>query len=619
MAIHETRRTSPRISFRTIQIGLCMNRPIDSTDEPQAIQDLSGLDVDSRVILSRIQERLGFRAAMVNDDLIDQQRLLKELQAWSGRLDLSVHKTSVQIDKALTSFTSLVEELNANLGSTFRELKTGLEQTRQLLDDKRIDLENVMDAVGQIGKTIRMLSINAQIASAKAGEHGRTFSVVAREIKSLANEATESSTEAVKIMNLTDIEKLLNNFDTLAQKTLQNTHETLVHTKSDLLKVVELSRSELDEISANSRIVAETLGTVRVVVDRLIEKNASAVNLNTSLDRVWTEPDPMNTLRTVAHKEKIRSDPNFDRLDDIRRRGKILVGIEPDFKGLSFRTSGGPLRGLDVEYAQAFAHWLGVRCQFIEYPWDQCTSLLWAGRRAGEDEADVVWSALPPSPRYHKVAYSDSYTCLDFVLARRIGDSRIQDLNDLNGRTLGCINDPAAFKTLEDAGVRWTANADLPNGHIRLGNLITYSDQSRIHDCLADGLVDAFAVDRPIYYWACHGQDSPWRDRIEILPGNLAKQPWYYAVGVADSPASFRLLREINAFIRNFRSLPERRQLEMKWQGDVIDSNISYRDEKANLRGEPEMLPDYRRWIDWVGESDEDESDDRNPWEDRND
>ena len=50
---------------------------------------------------------------------------------------------------------------------------------------------------------------------------------------------------------------------------------------------------------------------------------------------------------------------------------------------------------------------------------------------------------------------------------------------------------PPILKTLEDAGVRWSANADMPGGRFRLGNLITYSDQGRIHDCLADGVVDA--------------------------------------------------------------------------------------------------------------------------------
>jgi hypothetical protein len=35
----------------------------------------------------------------------------------------------------------------------------------------------------------------------------------------------------------------------------------------------------------------------------------------------------------------------------------------------------------------------------------------------------------------------------------------------------------------------------------------------------------------------------------------------------------------------------------MTWQGEIIDSRIGYRDENAGLRGEPELLPDYNRWM----------------------
>ena len=583
-----------------------MALPIKNLDESapkSASIHHSQLDsLEFRVAMARIQERLAYRVAMVGSDLDGQHRLIEEIQDWTGKLDQSVDRTNHQVDAALNTFSKLVGDLNVGLRAAFEEMGKGLEETRKLLDDKRVDLETVLDAVGQIGKTIRMLSINAQIASAKAGEHGKTFSVVAQEIKGLANEATESSNEAVKIMNLADVEKLLANFAAISSDTLSRTNMALIHTDEEFRKVVEGSRAELSEISTNSRIVAETIGAIRLMADRLVEKNGHANHLSQELEGLWLESDPGRALHPLIRSEHVRSDPDFDRLDDIRARGFVRIAIEPDFKGLSFRFGREPLRGLDVEYAKAFASWIGVKCQFVEFPWDQCTNLLWVGRTDHEPEADLIWSALPPSPRYLKVAYSDSYTYLEFVLARRKGDARIQGLSDLNGRALGCINDPAALKTLEEAGVRWSVNADRPGGHIRLGNLITYSDQSRIHDCLADGVVDAFAVDKPIYHWACTGHDSPWKDRIEILAGNLASQPWYYSVGVADTPSSFRLLREINRFLKWYRTQPARRDLEQAWQGGVIESRINYQSEKSGLRGAPEMLKDYEQWIEFLDE-----------------
>lgn len=547
--------------------------------------------------LHRLHENLALRIGFVGDDLEAGDRLLDEIRGWTAQLDDSVHRTSGEVGRALETFDNLVAQTSDRLTAVFRDLKLGLRNSRGMLDGKTDELADVLDSVGQIGKTIRMLSINAQIASAKAGEHGKTFSVVAQEIKTLANEATRSSDEAFKIMDLSDVIHGLAGFETLADETLERTNLSLRDSETRMRQMVEATRRELADISAKSRTVAETLAAVKLIAERLLDKHRIADRLATGMDGIWFSQSPERDLAALAQAESIPIDPCFDLLDAIRQRGRVRIAIEPDFKGLSFRREGAQLRGLDVDYAAAFAKWLGVTCEFIECPWDQCTNLLWLSPGAGKPLADMVWSALPPSPRYRKVAYSETYTWLDFVLARRKGDERILGIFDLNGMTLGCINDPAALKTLEDAGIRWSANAHMPGGKVRLGNLISYSDQSRIHDCLANGIVDAFAVDKPIYWWACNGPDSPWQGRIEIIGGNIASQPWYYAVGVADAPSSFRLLREINAFLRWFASQPARRRSEEFWQGSIVEGRIGYRDEKAGLRGEPEMLKDYLAWV----------------------
>lgn len=124
---------------------------------------------------------------------------------------------------------------------------------------------------------------------------------------------------------------------------------------------------------------------------------------------------------------------------------------------------------------------------------------------------------------------------------------------------------------------------------MKLANLIAYTDQSRIHDCLAERAVDAFAVDKPIYHWACTGADSPWAGKIECLPVDLAPDPWYYAVGVADDPSSHGLLKAINQFIAWFKSQPERAEVERRWQGEIVTGRTTYRDEPGNLKGEAEL------------------------------
>jgi ABC-type amino acid transport substrate-binding protein len=217
---------------------------------------------------------------------------------------------------------------------------------------------------------------------------------------------------------------------------------------------------------------------------------------------------------------------------------------------------------------------------------------LFVGRKPGEPTADIVWSGLPPSSFFQGVAYSDTYTYLDFSLCRRAGNTAIRRLADLDGKVLGIINDPSAFSVLEAQGLRWAGNETKPGGVARVANLIAFSDQTRLHDALADGAVDAFAVDRPIFHWAATNPESPWYKRLEVV-GGLLPHPYYYVAAVAAEASSWSLLQAANQFIAAFRNTPERQASERLWQGEVISHHLSYRDEPGNLIGEPELAAIY--------------------------
>jgi hypothetical protein len=132
---------------------------------------------------------------------------------------------------------------------------------------------------------------------------------------------------------------------------------------------------------------------------------------------------------------------------------------------------------------------------------------------------------------------------------------------------LGCGYDPGAFEILQGAGVRWETNRSLSGGLVQLGSLIAYPDATRIYDALAEGRVDAFFVERPIFHWAANASDSPWVGRLEIVPNGLIKDLFPYVAGAEDSPRGHALLAEVNAFLRAFEGTPRQLQIERNWQG----------------------------------------------------
>lgn len=516
-----------------------------------------------------------------------------EVEARTAAMSAEIARTKSHMVEAIAGAERLREQSIDDMAAASEELGHGLDGLQQSLDGKVGSIGEVVSVLERIGKELELLALNAAIQAAGAGEVGRSFIVVSDHIRKLAQETVANSKRASSLLDFRELSGKLGHFREASLHRVEEANQVTVSAFGTIGNAFADIRTALDSLDEHGRVVGAMHQANQAIFDRQrlkIEWMAQASRQLAAVAELDDEAVDAGLDRLVQ-SERLHADPAYDRLADIRQRGVLRVAVEPAFKGLSFRMKPGEsLRGLDVDYATAFARHLGVKVEFVEYPWDQCTELLHAGQRQGSPEADLVWSALPPNAAWHGVAFSDTYTWLRYVLARRKGDSRIEGVKSLEGRVLGCINDPAALATLEAAGLRWGKHPRNEPGTVRLANLISYSDQSVIHDALADGIVDAFAVDQPIFAWACYGSDSPWRGRIEMLPDNLAPSPWYYAVGVADAPSSGPLLAEVNRFLATFKSNRERQEIEKRWQFEPVQGSGNYRDEPGSLRGEAELM-----------------------------
>ncbi|MGQ0456621.1 MAG: methyl-accepting chemotaxis protein [Hyphomicrobium sp.] len=556
--------------------------PLASTDDPSALTQLCG---DAAVIIDGLVS-LQSHALRASATTL---RSIAEIDERSKLLDSALDEAGQHSRQSKSAADALEAALAADIAAIVKEIRDSLSKISAELEAKAKTAANVLGEIGEIGSAITVLSMNAAIEAAHAGEHGRGFRVVAQEVRSLAQRTMAEARSASASIDLTTVQHGIEE-SVVASNALLD--ELVLHVGSSLTQLRALTddtRDQLSHIGENNRVIKEAVGESAAAAERINEKVAWSQTLAQSFLQATAEC-ALDRVGALVDENLLSREDGSDRLEQILERRSVRIAIEPAFVGLSFKPKpSDPMRGLDVDYATAFARWLGVRCDFIPHPWDRCVELLDFGRVNGEPPTDLVWSALPPSESYDGVAFSEPYTHLEYVLARRCGNSRVRSIKDLDGQVLGCINDPAAFATLEAAGVRWRGNARKPGGRVTLANLIAYSDQSRIHDALASNLVDAFAVDRPIFHWACTAAESRWRGRIEILPGNLAAHPWHYAVGVKAKPQSLRLLAKVNEFIRWFASRPERAQIERTWQGQPIASTRSYRDEGAHLIGEDEL------------------------------
>ncbi|MFV8833394.1 methyl-accepting chemotaxis protein [Aquisalimonas sp. APHAB1-3] len=525
-------------------------------------------------------------------DVVDTT--LGEISARSGEQTEFLGRTREQLGESDRNAEALRTDMEQELARTHQFFTEQFAALANRIEQQSRGSKKFIKTIDGISRTVQLLSLNAAIEAAHAGEHGNGFAVVANEIRDLALRTQESAQQAAEQIDLTTVSEALEQVLADAETRLQSLSGRVTDSLGTAHRLLEAMNGHVDEIQSNNRIIAET---VQLAGDTSLHaRTRSEWGRATLCDLAAAHSsdttDHLNkSLTAILTTEQLVSTPGWQRLDAIRARGAVRIAIEPAFQGVSFRKAADqPLQGLDAEIAMAFARWLGVECEFVEHPWALCTQLLEAGRTRGEPEADIAWSALPPVAGYDRAAFSEPYTFLPYVLARRTGDDRIQSLNDLHGRVLGVINDPAALEVMEARGLRWQANRNTPGGRTELANLLAYNDQSVIHDALVEGIVDAFAVDLPIFHWSCYGNDSPLQGRIETLPDNLDDSLWYYSAAVANQPENLTLLDAINTFVREFRGTEDYCRIVTRWMGRVYDDpHWRYPDgvvTRANMAGQ---------------------------------
>lgn len=90
----------------------------------------------------------------------------------------------------LQASTEVISEISSFVGSLPAQVREERSHMQSLLQQV-FDLDTALEEVGRIGRQIHLLSINAAIEAARAGKEGRSFSVIAAEVRRLSNQSDE--------------------------------------------------------------------------------------------------------------------------------------------------------------------------------------------------------------------------------------------------------------------------------------------------------------------------------------------------------------------------------------------------------------------------------------------
>src|SRR5690606_17144865 len=104
-----------------------------------------------------------------------------------------IMKDSNEIEKTLEDFAK-IENIMTKASEEIDKLKTHLGS-----------IYKMSDVISDLAAQTNLLSLNASIEAARAGEAGKGFSVVAEEIKKLAEQSSNTTAEIKEYVSLIDL------------------------------------------------------------------------------------------------------------------------------------------------------------------------------------------------------------------------------------------------------------------------------------------------------------------------------------------------------------------------------------------------------------------------------
>ncbi|ADH98344.1 methyl-accepting chemotaxis protein [Salisediminibacterium selenitireducens] len=308
--INESQVVSDRMMAAVEEVNMALGQLRQIAD--QSVSEGKALKANSHQSMEQIQEAF----ARLQEVSATSEQIRKTAVTMSEESE-EAKQSMGKVSDSLASTEAVMERLTGYNGSVTENI--------QGLTDHTAKIDEINTLIKGVVSQTSLLSLNASIEAARAGEHGKGFSVVAQEIKKLADQSSEAVERSSGI--LTAIE--------------QGVEEVVASVEEERLAVAE----GVQEVAAMKERVHAILGQITNVND-LVQETANdsesqAVMTNEATEQLEEVVDRVKDTLTYI-------DRTVDDMAAQQTQTTHLTAISEDLHAASTELTSS-IRALDVE------------------------------------------------------------------------------------------------------------------------------------------------------------------------------------------------------------------------------------------------------------------------------
>ncbi len=276
-----------RISQKDLKVKIDV--PQDSSNEIHITGKAINKIVDNiKEMLERIKESVAnfhstsekFSKVVAQNVSISENAFnnIRQFTDYMERLKIQVSN----INTSLAQLTEAVNEISKNANETSQEATRANEEagnTSEVLNTLIQEIENIKasaDLIQNIAEQTNLLALNATIEAARAGEAGKSFAVVANEVKELSNNSAKSADE------ITERVSALINSGEMMKQGMEQIQQVIAQTNDRTINVasaVEEQTSTISELAQNVSSIDGEMETLKQILEEIKKQTEHTAKL----------------------------------------------------------------------------------------------------------------------------------------------------------------------------------------------------------------------------------------------------------------------------------------------------------------------------------------------------